>query len=317
MTSFKNLSLGCWNVRGLNDDKKCELVRDSLSSNAFDVIFLQETKLQAISSFKKNSFLPTLHDYFEHVEALGTVGGILTSWNSRDFKCCYTVATSKLLTVHLQSEISDFHFWATNVYGPTVDSERDDFFEEIRQIEPLIDGPWIVAGDFNTVRSGEDRSSGRAPLTETRRFNDAVRDLLLQELPLLDRDFTWSNLQHPPILTRIDRVFINANWDTLLPNTTLHFVPRITSDHCPLKIVASTTVPRPRIFRYENNWKFRQGFADLIAQTWRQFPLAADTAKCLAQNLKQLRRNIGAWRKTLKSDRVLLDTNKFVLAFFD
>jgi exonuclease III len=200
MTSFKNLALGNWNVRGLNDDNKCELVRDSLSSNAFDVIFLQETKLQAISTFKKNSFLPTRHDCFEHVEALGTAGGILTSWNSRDFKCCYAVTNNRSLTVHLHSEISDFHFWATNVYGPTVDSERDDFFEEIRQIVPLIDGPWIVTGDFNTVRSGEDRSSGRAPLSETRRFNDAVRDLLLQELPLLDRDFTWSNLQHPPIL---------------------------------------------------------------------------------------------------------------------
>jgi exonuclease III len=317
MTGFKNFILGDWNVRGLNDDNKCELIRDSLTSNAFDVIFLQETKLQTISSFKRNSFLPASHDSFEHIEALGTAGGILTSWNSRDFKCCNTIAKNRSLTVHLQSENSEFHFWATNVYGPTVEAEKDEFFEEIRQINHLINGPWIVAGDFNTVRSGEDRSTCRASLSETSRFNNAVRDLLLQELPLLDRDYTWSNLQHPPILTRIDRVFINSQWDLFLPNTTLHSIPRITSDHCPLKIEASTTIPRSKVFRYENNWKFRHGFADLVAGTWRQFPLATDTAKCIAHNLKQLRSKIGVWRKTLKSDRKFLDANKFVLAFMD
>jgi exonuclease III len=212
-TSFKNFSLGDWNVRGLNDDKKCELVRDSLSSNMFDVIFLQETKLQSISHFKKNSFLPTTHDNFEHIDAIGTAGGILTAWNSKNFKCCNTIVKSRSLTVHLHSEISEFHLWATNVYGPTADSERDEFFDDIRQLQPFIDGPWIIAGDFNTVRSGEDRSTGRATLSETSRFNEVIRDLQVQELPLLDRNFTWSNNQDPPILTRIDRAFINADWD--------------------------------------------------------------------------------------------------------
>jgi exonuclease III len=82
MTSnFKNFSLGNWNVRGLNDEKKCELVRDSLSSHLFDVIFLQETKLSDLNSFKKASFLPAIHDQFQHVDASGTAGGILISWS--------------------------------------------------------------------------------------------------------------------------------------------------------------------------------------------------------------------------------------------
>jgi hypothetical protein len=40
-------------------------------------------------------------------------------------------------------------------------------FDEIRQIRPSIDEPWIIGGDFNTVRSTEDSCTGRATLSET------------------------------------------------------------------------------------------------------------------------------------------------------
>jgi hypothetical protein len=73
-----------------------------------------------------------------------------------------------------------------------------------------------------------------------------------QELPLLDRDFTSFNLQDLPILTRIDRAFINSDSNFSLPNTTLHSIPRVTSDHSPLKTEASTTVPESKIFWH---WK--------------------------------------------------------------
>jgi hypothetical protein len=203
----------------------------------------------------------------------------------------------------------------TNVYGPTLDSDRDDFFEDIRHIYHSTDGPWIIAGDFNTICSGEDRST--ATFTETSCFNDAIRDLQIQELPLLDRDFTWSNLQDPPILTRIDIAFINANWDSNLPNTTLHSIPRVTSDHCPLKIEASPRIPKSKIFHYENNWKFREGFTEVVTSSWWRFTVGTDTTKGLGRNLKHLRRNIGFWRKTLNPNKKILETNKFVLAFLD
>jgi mannosylglycoprotein endo-beta-mannosidase len=141
--------------------------------------------------------------------------------------------------------------------------------------------------------------------------------ILLQELPLLDRDFTWSNLQDPPILTRIDRAFINADWDSYLPNTTLHSVPRVTSDHCPLKIEASTRIPKSKIFRYENKWKFRDGFMEVVTSAWGRFTIGTDTAQGMGRNLKLLRKNIGSWKRTLNSSKNILETNKFVLAFLD
>lgn len=55
-----------------------------------------------------------------------------------------------------------------------------------------------------------------------------------------------------------------------MPNTMLHSVPRVNSDHCPLKIEASMVVPKSKVFLYENSWKPRKGFMDLV-NSWEHW----------------------------------------------
>jgi hypothetical protein len=50
------------------------------------------------------------------------------------FNVAIQLANKRSLTDHLQSENSDFHLWATNVYVPIVDAEHDEFFDKIRHI---------------------------------------------------------------------------------------------------------------------------------------------------------------------------------------
>jgi endonuclease/exonuclease/phosphatase family metal-dependent hydrolase len=76
--------------------------------------------------------------------------------------------------------------------------------------------------------------------------------MCLIEVPLLDRSFTWSNKRSNPTLERLDHVFINLNWDAMLPGTTLSSLTRSTSDHVPLKIEIATSIPKSLIFRFEN-----------------------------------------------------------------
>ena len=42
--------------------------------------------------------------------------------------------------------------------------------------------------------------------------NDFINDLCLQNIPLLDRLFTWSNNQDSPTLCRLDRALVNLDW---------------------------------------------------------------------------------------------------------
>ena len=73
-----------WNVRGLGDDGKCKIVRDTLSARNVTIACIQETKLRSVSSpAKARNFLPPNLSNFHCVDAAGTRGGILTAWDDR------------------------------------------------------------------------------------------------------------------------------------------------------------------------------------------------------------------------------------------
>ena len=59
---------------------------------------------------------------------------------------------------------------------------------------------WLVIGDFNLIRRPEDRNKEGADVQEMFLFNDAISTLGLVEIPLLGRQFTWSNKQTEPLL---------------------------------------------------------------------------------------------------------------------
>jgi len=92
--------------------------------------------------------------------------------------------------------------------------------------------------------------------------------MCLIEVPLLDRSFTWSNKRSTPTLERLDRVFINLAWDEKLPNTILSSLTRTTFDHVPLKIDIATSIPKSKIFRFENYWVHAAGFHDTVGTAW-------------------------------------------------
>jgi exonuclease III len=66
-----------WNIRGLGDPLKCDLVKHSLMVNHPNLVLLQETKLANINSFKSSSFLPGFLNSFLSLDAIGASRGLL------------------------------------------------------------------------------------------------------------------------------------------------------------------------------------------------------------------------------------------------
>ena len=117
----------------------------------------------------------------------------------------------------------------------------------------------------------------------------SLPELQLMELPLLDRMFTWSNKRDTPTLARLDRVLLKTTMSTTFPNTTLTSLTRPTSDHTPLVVTISTTVPKPNIFRFENSWLIHNDFLPSILPAWCAAPGTTDAAGDLASSLKASR----------------------------
>lgn len=67
----------------------------------------------------------------------------------------------------------------------------------------LEDVDWIVMGDFNLIRSPDNRNKIGGNLSEMFMFNNAISRLGLNEITLQRRKFTWSNLQLSPLLEKL------------------------------------------------------------------------------------------------------------------
>ena len=71
------LKLFSWNVRGANNPNKKNVIRNFIRSQRVDLVCLQETKLQEMSSADARSLGVGRLTEWRAVEAEGTAGGIL------------------------------------------------------------------------------------------------------------------------------------------------------------------------------------------------------------------------------------------------
>nr|ABA92847.2 retrotransposon protein, putative, unclassified [Oryza sativa Japonica Group] len=68
---------------------------------------------------------------------------------------------------------------------------------------------WLFLGDFNFYRSVQERNKDGADTNDIFIFNDIISSIEV-EIPLKGRNFTWSNMQHNPLLERLDWVFTSG-----------------------------------------------------------------------------------------------------------
>ena len=113
---------------------------------------------------------------------------------------------------------------------------------------------WIIMGDFNFIRTPEDRNTPGGDVNEMLMFNEAISELGLIELPLKGRQFSWSNMQDNPLLEKLDWFFTSAGWMTSYPDTLALPMAKQISDHLPCMIKIVTNIPKSRVFRFENYW---------------------------------------------------------------
>jgi hypothetical protein len=167
----------------------------------------------------------------------------------------------------------------------------------LKAITPDDNIPWLICGDFNMIRYACEKNNDNFRHNEADAFNDMIHDICLIELPLMDRQFTWSNRRASPTLERIDRAFINTDWDSLLPNTNLSSFTRSTSDHVPLKIqirsitlrtlgssslpssvssarlgISTILPPRPCILPGDSLEKIQSRNKKVVQEAWGCFP---------------------------------------------
>lgn len=178
-----------WNIRGLNKRAHRDAVRALIADVRPEIVCLQETKTQQISS---RVLLPTLGSEFDQHVALpaqGTRGGILVAWRGAVCQAITTRVDVYSVSVLFQSS-SGNQWWFTGVYGPQPDVQKLEFLQEMRDIRAACTGPWLLAGDFNLIYRAADKNNQNLDRAMMGRFRRLLNDLEMREIELLGRRYT-------------------------------------------------------------------------------------------------------------------------------
>ena len=71
-------------------------------------------------------------------------------------------------------------------------------------------------------------------------------------------------MQESPLLEQLDWFFTTPTWTGKYPNTMVYPLAKTTSDHVPCVVPISTTIPKAKIFSFENYWADMPGFMECV-----------------------------------------------------
>ncbi|KAF3781885.1 Transposon TX1 uncharacterized protein [Nymphaea thermarum] len=195
----------------------------------------------------------------------------------------------------------------TAVYGPCVGALRGQLWAELHQVHQLAASPWLLAGDFNCLLSPTDSSSPVTSGPSMSAFRSFVDEFGLFDVPATNGTFTWSNNRNPPILRRLDRIFLSPKLFSAFPSSSLVLGPRHLSDHAPLLF----SLLRGRLgigharFRFELWWLRDDSFVATVPNWWARAVDGRWAAFKLSRKLHLIRREAIAWKRFFWSGKFL------------
>ena len=184
------------------------------------------------------------------------------------------------------------------VYGAAQDDRKEEFLNELAYTCSQIHVPYIVGGDFNILRSSEEKNKNLTHSHYTDRFNDVIQSLNLREIHMGGGNYTWSNKQKHPTLEKLDRVLMSFEWEELFPLVSVRKLGRDTSDHNPLLLatdVVKTNPSHDREFRFELSWLKNEDFYIKPKKIWEQPVKSEDPIDILNIKLKHIKKYFKGW----------------------
>ena len=192
--SMRSWKVLCWNVRGLNSEPRQRSIREKISESQCAIACLQETKLTDCSRSLIKVVCPMGFYQFIESPSRGASGGILTVWRSDVFKGVLIEVKPFGIVISFTSVHNNEQWFLVNVYGPCQGEMRDEFVNWLYNLQVEPEQKWLVVGDFNFIRSMENRNLPGGDVNDIFIFNEIIGHLGLLELPLKGRRFTWSNM---------------------------------------------------------------------------------------------------------------------------
>lgn len=134
---------------------------------------------------------------------------------------------------------------------------------------------------------------------ETEDFLQCINSCSLNELKYTGSMYTWWNgrIDEGCIFKRLDRVLVNDRFLNLMPESEVHHLIRIGSDHAPLYVMCNTSQEKiVRPFKFLNFWTKYQDFKKIVEENW-QIQVEGSPFNVVHIKLKKLKGILTQWNK--------------------
>ncbi|XP_074299170.1 uncharacterized protein LOC141630212 [Silene latifolia] len=191
-------------------------------------------------------------------------------------------------------------WWASIVYVFNRIAERVSLWESLNHMSAVVNGPWMVMGDFNNVLAMNERIGSEITIAESRGFQDCVANRGLMDTPAQEAFFIWNNKHDvgDMVFSRIGMVLINDEWLAQFPAANTIFHPEGLYDHCPCTITLWPAPERSKgCFKFFYMWGKDAEFLPTVKSIW-ETQIEGYTMFQIVKKLKALKSPLKALNKS-------------------
>nr|GEX85975.1 RNA-directed DNA polymerase, eukaryota [Tanacetum cinerariifolium] len=163
-------------------------------------------------------------------EAVGNSGGILCVGEAKVFKKDYATISDNFVAIYGTWLPSNSKILFVAIYAPQQASCKRVLWEYVSTLIGRWNGETIILGDFNEVRSIDERRGSCFNPSSARVFNHFISSSGLVDVKLEGYTFTWS---HPSgsKMSKLDRFLVSEGIFSIFPSITALCLDRHLSDH--------------------------------------------------------------------------------------
>ncbi|GKD48072.1 RNA-directed DNA polymerase, eukaryota, partial [Tanacetum coccineum] len=288
------------NIQGLGHKTKKEWIKTLTNSFKLNFLAIQGTKMTSISHVDVKFLWGNSNYDYVCSESLGNSGGILCIWEASIFKKINTTVSDNFIAIYGTWLPTNSKILFIAIYAPQQTSCKRKLWDYISNIVGRWNGESIIMGDFNEVRSSEERRGSCFNPYSARYFDRFISNAGLVDVTLEGYAFTWA---HPSAskMSKLDRFLVSDGIFSLFPSITAICLDRHLSDHRPILLREVKLDFGPTPFRFYHSWFDYVGFDDMIKLSWHSFS-HSDTSGMIRfkKKLQDLKKIIRSWIKAKK-----------------
>ncbi|GJV04803.1 RNA-directed DNA polymerase, eukaryota [Tanacetum coccineum] len=242
-------------------------IQELNSKHRVSFVALQETKMESIDLFSIKVLWGNFAFDYVLSPSMGFSGGILCAWDPSLFHKDNSTISDSFVALRGTWIPSATKILIISVYAPHDLNEKRMLWEFLGHLIDTWDSECVLLGDFNEVRSINERYGTVFNPHGANAFNNFISMTGLVDLPLEGYSYTWSH-KSTSKMSILDMFLISKGLLTVFPSLSALCLDRHLSDHRPILMCELNVDYGPIPFHLFHSSFNKNGSDKLVENSW-------------------------------------------------